>query len=408
MSAVEDRDEASAQPAGASVAARRRLWRPVPVGDPVALREASVSALWVWVATRLGTFLLGWVAVYHFVENEPLGSYVRRWAQWDWHHFEYIARNGYDSRFDPNIEAFFPGLPLVLRAVHAVGVDGALAGLLVSLVAGAFASVALAQLGELDGPRGTGERAVLLLTLSPAAVFLAAGYTEALFLGFALPAWLCARRGQWWAAGLLGAAASTTRVTGLFLAAALVVQFVTDRPRRDWGQAPALVLPFLPVLGYMAYLRNLRGPCTPTSDEVCGWLAWQRAQERGWGRSFEWPWTVFSNTWDAAFGQSQAIAFRMDFRLELLAMAVGVALTVYLLVRREWGEATYVGLSVVALGTSTWYFSTPRASLLWFPLWIALARATVRRPKLLVLYLAAVAPLAAHWTILFVDGRWAG
>ncbi|NHC16578.1 mannosyltransferase family protein, partial [Motilibacter deserti] len=381
MSAVEDRDEAGgvrpapARPSGGEVlgpataqppslergagsggargasraALRETSGSALAETSGAALREASLSALWVWAATRIGTFLLGWVAVYHFAEG-PLGSYLQRWAQWDWHHFEFIARNGYDSRFDPNIEAFFPGLPLVLRAVHTVGVDYVLAGLLVSFVAGAFGAVALARLAELDGPRGAGERAVLLLTLSPAAVFLAAGYAEALFLGCALPAWLCARRGHWWAAGLLAALASTTRVSGVFLAVALVVQFAVGPLRRDWRQAPALVLPFLPVLGYMAYLRNLRGPCTPTSDEVCGWLAWQRAQERGWGRSFSTPWDVLANTWDAAFGQSQAVPFRMDFRLELLAMAVGVGLTVFLLVRREWGEATFVGLSVAALG----------------------------------------------------------
>lgn len=405
MSAVHDRGEATAD------VPERDDDRPGPPtaaadAGAVARREVVASALWVWVATRLGVFLLGWVAVYHFTDG-PLTSYLQRWGQWDWQHFEYIAKHGYDSRFDPNIEAFFPGLPVVLRVVHLTGVDWVLAGLLVSFVAGASAAVALARLAELDGPRGAGERAVLLLTLSPAAVFLAAGYTEALFLGFALPAWLCARRGQWWAAGLLAAAASTTRVSGLFLAVALVVQFAVTAGR-DLRQAPALVLPFLPVLGYMAYLRNLRGPCTPTSDRACGWLAWQRAQEAGWGRSFTSPWRVFQNTWDAAFGDSQAVPFRMDFRLELLAMLVGVVLTGYLVVRREWGEATFVGLSVAALGTSTWYFSVPRASLLWFPLWIELARVTMRRPKLFVLYVAVMAPLSAHWAILYVTGRWAG
>lgn len=57
-------------------------------------------------------------------------------------------------------------------------------------------------------------------------------------------------------------------------------------------------------------------------------------------------------------------------------MAVGV-LTVVVLVRaRRWPEACYVTLSLWALGTSYWYMSVPRATLLWWPLWIGIASST--------------------------------
>jgi hypothetical protein len=59
---------------------------------------------------------------------------------------------------------------------------------------------------------------VLYLVLSPYAVFLFAGYSEALFLACALWGWLCARREQWVPAALLVAAAASVRVSGLFLA----------------------------------------------------------------------------------------------------------------------------------------------------------------------------------------------
>ncbi len=72
------------------------------------------------------------------------------------------------------------------------------AGLLVSLVAGAVAAVALARIAALHLPGSrAGGRAALFLLVSPCAVFLAAGYSEALFLALALPAWLAARRQRW-------------------------------------------------------------------------------------------------------------------------------------------------------------------------------------------------------------------
>ena len=364
-------------------------------------RGPLAGALTIWVFTRVGSYLLAGIGGYSFHDGD-LVPYVHRWERWDALLFERIARDGYAF---PNDEAFFPGFPLLLRALTSVGLSAGVAGLLISLVAGGFAVVALARLAELEQVPGLGERTVLLLTLSPAAVFLVAGYTEALFLAFAIPAWLAARQGRWWLAGALAAASCSVRISGLFLAAALVVEFLTGASgrhggtaRRRWANLPALALPAVPLAAYALYLRHTKGD----------WLAWQTAQEKGWGRKLTDPVTVLRTTWDAAFGDGQDPTFQMDFRMELVAMAVGVVLTVGLLVWRRWGEATYVGLSVVALGTSTWYFSVPRATLLWWPLWLALAALTLRHRLVLLAYLTVVAPVSAMWVVLFTTGRWAG
>jgi hypothetical protein len=230
-------------------------------------------------------------------------------------------------------------------------------------------------------------------------VFLAAGYTEALFLAFALPAWLAARRGAWAAAGVLGAGAASIRVTGIFLAVALLVEFLTARDgRRRWAALPWLAVPALPVAGYFGYLYQRTGD----------WLAWQHAQEEGWYRSFTWPWDALQTTWEAAFGRVQTVGFAWMFGVELLAVAAGLALTGWLLWTRRWGEATYVGLQVVAFTTSAWFFSVPRAALLWWPLWIGLAAWSLRRSWILTAYLTVVAPFMVVFTLLFTLSRWAG
>ena len=361
------------------------------------------AALGLWLLSRVAVFAVAAASGWLFAPGRDVVGFVSRWERWDVVHFRTIAQFGYDG--DPRtgplvpLEAFFPGLPLLLRAVHGLGLGYVAAGLAVSFVAGTVAVVALSRLGEQEGPRETGPRAVLLLVLAPPAVFLAAGYTEAVFLACALPAWLAARRGAWWPAGLLAAGAAATRVSGLFLAAALAVEFLTARGgRRRWSQAPALLVPLLPPLAYMAWLRVTRG----------SWTVWVEAQERGWFRRWTDPVEAFATTWDAAFGGSQPPGFAWMFRVEIVAVAVGLALTLVLLRRRRWGEATYVGLSLAALATSTWYFSVPRAALLWWPLWILLARATLAHRWLLMAYLTVVAPFAVVYVVLFTTGRWAG
>ncbi|MEV5750987.1 hypothetical protein AB0L00_24455 [Actinoallomurus sp. NPDC052308] len=388
------------------------------------LRTGDRLALRAWFGTRAAVLGISLLASALWSYGDLHDSFLGRWTQWDVDHFVEIAQYGYRGNPahppDAGLPAFFPGLPLVLRILHPLIPNWELSALLVSLVAGAVASVALARLGEqavtgADGSgvdaggsgahaghsrlgahagsplSGAGPRAVFALLVSPYAVFLFAGYSETLFLAFALPAWLLARQRRWPAAVLCAAGASCVRVTGLFLAAALIVEFLTAD--RRWRSAPWLAVPFLPVLGYAAYLWRRTGD----------WSAWQHAQEAGWGRSTVWPWTSFETTWQAAFGTHDQ--FTTAFRVELIAAAVGVALTCWLLWRRQWAESVYVGLPLISLLTSAYYLSIGRATLLWWPLWLAVGRC--RRPAYVILIVVFL-PLMTAEVVTYNSGGWAG
>ena len=355
-----------------------------------------MTALRSWVATRVAVALLV-IAGGAQLSGGPNG-FLSRWDSWDVTLFAKVAAYGYDGYPqhypDRDIAAVFPGFPLVLKAFHAVVPDWIAAGLLVSLIAGAVAVVFLSRLAELDGVDGS--RAALYLVLSPYAVFLAAGYSEALFLACALPGWYAARRGHWALASVLVAGACTVRVSGAFLAVGLVVEFLTTA--RDWRVFAWLAAPFLALFGYVLYLHALTGD----------WLRWQHAQASGWGRHVTAPWESLQTTWDAARSTSVGADYRWSFRAEIVAVCVGVLLTGVLLVRRSWGEATYVGLSVAALATSTYYLSVARATLLWFPLWILLAELAARRPWLHTAYVTVATPLMAVAVLAFTHERWVG
>ncbi|MER5303139.1 mannosyltransferase family protein [Streptomyces lasiicapitis] len=375
------------------------------------------QVLQVYLLTRVGLWLTAYCGAWLFPRDPQArrgASVLGVWEQWDWVHFQRIAEYGYVRATEAqpgfaNEEAFFPGFPMVLRGVHAVVPHWGVAGLLISLVSGAVAMVALGRIAvgrDTDTDTGAGaargRRAVLLVLLSPCAVFLAAGYTESLFLAFALPAWLAALRGRWPLAALLTTAATATRVSGLFLAAALVVQFLVSRSGREasrrWRPLPWLALPALPALLYTWYLHTLTGD----------WMAWKHAQERGWNREFHVPWEAWANTWRAAFDGGYRSGYALMFQAELLAMVVGVTLLVVLLRRRRWPEATYLALSLWALGTSYWYMSLPRATLLWWPLWTSLAAWSLRRAWLTNTLVCALAPLTTVFALAFTTGRWAG
>ncbi|MFJ4342745.1 mannosyltransferase family protein [Streptomyces sp. NPDC088915] len=378
---------------------------------PSRLRPADREVLWLYLLTRVAVWTTAYCTRWLFPASgdarvpEPV---LASFEHWDWGHFLNIARDGYfpgEPGEGDNREAFFPGLPLVLRAVHVLVPHWTAAGLLVSFVAGAVAAVALARIAALHLPGSrAGGRAVLFLLVSPCAVFLAAGYSEALFLALALPAWLAARRQRWLLASVLAAGATTVRISGLFLAAALVVLFLTTlTTRRDEGagrkrDAAWLVLPGLSALLYFGYLYGRTGDP----------MAWKHAQERGWYRRFRVPWEAWSQTWHEAFDHTQATGYAAQFQADLLAMVLGLVLLAVLVVRRRWPEAVYIALTLWALGTSYWYMSVARSTLLWWPLWVGLAVWSVRRRWVALAYLCLVAPLSTVLAVTFMSGRWAG
>ncbi|MEV0371761.1 mannosyltransferase family protein [Streptomyces sp. NPDC050636] len=374
------------------------------------LGPADREVLWLYLLTRIGIWTTAYCTRWLFPADRnthSAASALAPFQQWDWSHYLHIARDGYfpgeggpwQAGWD-NREAFFPGFPLLLRAVHTVIPHWTTAGLLISFIAGGIAVLALARITRLHLPdTNAGRRTVLFFLVSPCAIFLAAGYTEALFLALALPAWLAAQRRNWPLAATLTALATAVRVSGLFLAAAIALHFVlAARTRRDRRSLPWLALPAVPAVLYSWYLQAHTGD----------WMAWKHAEERGWYRTFHAPWEAWQHTWQAAFDHTHATGYGFMFQAELAAMLVGLLLLGLLIRQRRWPEALYTGLSLWALGTSYWYTSIPRASLLWWPLWITLAAYSLRHPRFKTVYLSLAGPLVTVFALTFLSGRWAG
>ncbi|MFC0554279.1 mannosyltransferase family protein [Planotetraspora thailandica] len=356
------------------------------------------TALLIWFFWHVATYIYMVLAA----PGRTDAPMLDRLTPWDSDNFITIAQYGYDGSPGmpdaPKLSAFFPGIPLLLRYVHLVVADWSLAIVLVSLAASAVVAVALSRLSE-SFKEGSGTWTVLAFFLSPFAVFMLAGYSEAPFLALALPAWLLARRGRWEAAAVCAAFASSIRVSGLFLLLGLAVQFLVAENglrSRGWRTAPWLALPVVPVLAYMTYLWSRTGD----------WMAWKQAEADYWGRFAEWPWQVFVNTWNRSLEEE---VLRTSYREEIAAALVLAALVVWQLVRRRWGNFAYLLPQAVALlAMSSFYMSVGRASLLWWPLYLSVGITSVRRPWVFMAYLAVAAPVMAINVGNFTTGAWVG
>ncbi len=174
-----------------------------------------------------------------------LGTVIDVWARWDSDWYLKIAEQGYS--WPSSTPAFFPLYPLVVAALGFVFLDHfLLAGVVVSLVAGAAAFVLLYRLTAARLGTAAAQRTVLFLALAPTSLFFGAVYSESLFLLLAVATFLAAERGSFWRAGCLAGLALLTRSAGVALLPALVV-FAWRSPDR-WralagtALAPALFL----------------------------------------------------------------------------------------------------------------------------------------------------------------------
>lgn len=139
------------------------------------------------------------------------------WSHWDGEWFLYVAQVGYKP--GEATSPFFPLYPVLTRLTAVFfGGNYLVAGVLVSLLASVAAFLLLFELARQDFGELVAARAVLYLAVFPTSFFLAACYSESLFLALALGAFLAARHySNWWLAGLLVGLAALTRNIGILL-----------------------------------------------------------------------------------------------------------------------------------------------------------------------------------------------
>jgi len=199
------------------------------------VKAGQRTALQFFVWSRLAIWVLAVATVELFPSSlnplryrwdrprlHDLGAVVDVWARWDSDWYIQIAQHGYV--WPSARPAFFPLYPLLVGAVgHLFGGHFVLAGVVVSLAAGAVAFVAFYRLAELELGREAAVRATILLAIFPTTLFFGAVYSESLFLLLSVGAFLLARRGRFATAGVIAGLAALTRPVGLALLPGLAV-----------------------------------------------------------------------------------------------------------------------------------------------------------------------------------------
>ena len=139
-----------------------------------------------------------------------------------------IAQHGYVKEGENAINlVFYPLYPLLMRIFSIFTGNYALAGVIVSQVSFALASIFLYELILLDGNRTMAWDGVLLMAVYPFSMFAMGVFTEGLFLLLTIACLYALRKENFVAAGMVGFFAALSRTQGVLLIFPAVYEIVS-------------------------------------------------------------------------------------------------------------------------------------------------------------------------------------
>lgn len=329
--------------------------------------------------------------------NYPLPLTI--WARWDGVWYVLLATYGYPPQVNI-LDAFFPAFPGLTHLVGALfGGNYLLAGVLINRVLLLLTVALFTQFVREESGDDAAWHAPLFFLLVPAAVFLLAVYTEVLFLFACIACFLAMRHQRWWLAGLCCALATATRLPGIVLAGAVLVEGIQQR--QFWRGLGAGVLGLAGLAVYAFYLLVvLRDP-----------LAFQHAYNLGWGerhftlnilatpvKNFQW----LAEHWPLSDGGALAT---LSYEL---ALVVDCILLVIMWRSLRWSYRAFIlGNMLLPLLSGT-LFAYNRYSLVLFPFVLVACRWTATRPTLRQSALLTMGGFSVFNIVLFTASYWVG
>lgn len=209
------------------------LWKNKVAFHP---QPAGKKALWVVWGSALGfrILILGLAEGYMQYTGRATGTPLSYWVRWDAQHYLGLAASGYSGYIEdgrPLFLVFFPLYVWLLRVVRLLLQEQTIAGIAVSCFCFAFGCCRLYALAAETYGKNVAWRCVLFLSVFPFSFFFGGIMTESLFLLTTVSALYHIRRHRWLAAGAWGFLAALTRMQGVLVILAGVIELVeTDKP----------------------------------------------------------------------------------------------------------------------------------------------------------------------------------
>ena len=224
--------------------------------------------------------------------QNPVSEYlVLPWFRWDTVDYVSLSIDGYNP--DNNNTVWPPLYPFLIKMLNLIVADPVVCALIISNLAAWGFFILLAGYTGRFYDKSLVKETLFWITAFPTAFFLVAGYTESLFLLFALACLFFARNRKWLPAGLFGVLAILTRNQGIVLCLPILVLMVQEHHESAFKLTVSELLKRVIALGmipmafmiYVLYVKWIVQAPWP-------WVA----LKNGWYIVMRWPWIgLFGN-----------------------------------------------------------------------------------------------------------------
>lgn len=352
------------------------------------------------IITTVGTFFFSYLA-FMTLQNEPPSSLLTIWNRWDTAHYLDIAQRGYSSTTAGERYlriVFLPFYPLLIRLFAFVFRNYMLSALIVSNLAYASAAFYLYRLVLLDYAEETALRTVSYFSIFPTAYFLHAGYSESLFLALTIASFYYGRKGRWWLSSLIGMPASLTRITGIILLPALILEYLFQKGFHIKNIKKDILWLALIPFGFLLYL-------------IVNYLVFGdpfkflQIQEEHWTKTLDFPRKGLSGAWSSIWWRSPADSVLVGWA-EVIFGVFGFFLTIWVSVRLRISYGIYMFITWLIVTSTSFWLSIPRYTLSMFPFFIALSLfGKYKEINYIITFFSLL--FFGLFLSLFIQGRWA-
>ena len=367
-------------------------------GKAAFYRRIDWSIVGMVLAIKGLVFIAGWLSYHLMLDKRPAGFYgwLEMWHRWDALRYIRLAEKGYGGTGDSSDLVGFPLFPTLIRMLNFIVGDAMVSGFIVAGIASVAAAVLLHKLAQVDENENVARNSAWFLLIFPTAYYLHINYTEGLFLAMAVGSFLFARKGNWKLAMAFGFLACMTRLNGLVLVPALMVEaFQQYRETRKW-RMDWILIAAIP-LGFAVHLLinyNITGNA----------FAFFEIGSTHYHKALTPPWVGISQTYNRMFstGAEDGITngtFELFF--VLLGFA-GIAASAFWL---RLAYTVWIAINWLIFTSTNFILSAPRYTLSLFPLFIIFAKLAERSFWYTVLTTASLLFLGI-FLAQFVRGHW--
>ena len=342
----------------------------------------SLFVLWLVCFTFIAYF--GFISFPH--SGKFSDNFFMSLANWDGGHFLGIAEYGYMEKFQ---YAFFPLYPMLIRALNSVVQNYLFSALLISVMSSFLALNLLYRLILQDFDKKIAQKAILALIFFPTSFYFLTAYSEGLFFLLVIATFFLKSKGKLFWATILASLASATRLAGIALVLAFMVEVLIEgKGKKNWYV-------FFAPLGFVIYCYYLN---LQTSDPFYFITA-----QTYWLRNLALPGVGFWET-IKALTSGELLTKNFNGFLDLIFAVFGLGMIIRSFRFLPPFYCVY-GLSSILLPLLTPSLSSiPRFLLPIFPIFILMA--LVKNQNVFLFYQLISIMLLSAFAILFINGYW--